>query len=124
MTASPTDGTSALRKDLHALTHALFQALRGNSNGNSEGSKVVGPPPDLQSALGGLAMRAANGQAPAALQQAFETLSQDLQGGSSDNSAGGSAPSLQSFLQTLQQQLGSGWPPQMASTGQSLQVQA
>lgn len=119
------DSPGALREDLHALVHALFQALRGNSNGSSNGngsdsSQHVGPPPDLRSALRALATQAANGQAPAPLQQAFDKLGRDLQAGS----PGSGAPSLQTFLQSLQQQVGPGRAPQMASTGQSLQVQA
>lgn len=121
MGLTPTGSSEA--SDTSTATGSGTDGATAERGTSPQAGPPAGPPPDLASALGSLATQAAKGQAPSELQEAFQKLVQDLQGSSSEGS-GGSTTTLQSFLQTLQRNLGPDVLPQLPSTGQSLQEQA
>lgn len=119
---SVSSASGSVRQDLQQFMHQLFEAVKSDGgSATAVGGSAGGA--DAQSSfasgLSTLIGQVANGTAPASLQSAFATLTSALQQTGSASSSSGTGTgtgsssttdqaSLQSFLTTLQQDLGYG----------------
>lgn len=121
---------SSVKHDMRQFMHALFQAVKGeDSSGTSATQSGSGGTANSFSAgLSALITQVSNGSAPAQLQDAFNNLASDLQGGANAAANGSTAtPSvtLQNLLSQLQLNLGYGSAAGgTASTGNVISTQA
>ena len=121
---SATASSGSVQQDMQQFMHQLFEAVRSDASGATSAAGTSGstgsadPQTNFASGLSTLIGQVASGTAPAGLQSAFATLTSALQqsGSASSSSSSGSGSNstttdqatLQSFLTSLQQNLGYG----------------
>jgi hypothetical protein len=123
-------GAGKVKHDMRQFMHALFQAVKGENGAGANESQTgaSGTSNSFSAGLSALISQVSNGSAPAPLQDAFNSLAADLQGGTNaatNGSTGTPSVTLQNVLSQLQLNLGYGSGASgAASTGNVISAQA